>query len=111
MIFILDQFESHPGDGEALHAFCHERYVPGAIARGMTLVHSLVSPPLWLDDGANRLFFLWSLADAEAFWAKNNLGRRDPDVHELWAELDCRVASRRRDTMADQTCFDVLARG
>jgi hypothetical protein len=111
MIFILDQLVSRPGDGEALHRLYHDRYVPGAARRGMVLLHSLVSPPLWLDDGANRLLFLWSLVDAAAVWRKNELGRRDPEVQGWWTEVDRLAASRRRDTLADPADFARLADG
>lgn len=110
MIYIRDELVSQPGVGEALHALYLETYVPGAILRGMELVHSLVSPPLWLDDGANLLLFLWRLPDADAVWRKNNLGRRDPEIHAWWATVDRLAASRRRDTLADPADFATLIR-
>jgi hypothetical protein len=111
MIFILDQLVSRDGEGEALHTLYRDEYIPGAEARGMKLVHRLVSPPLWLDDGANRLLFLWRLPDADGFWRKNNLGRRDPVVQGWWAKVDRLAASRRRDTLADPADFTRLADG
>jgi hypothetical protein len=109
VIYIVDQLVSHPGGGEALHAAYVARYVPGAEARGMELIKTLVSPPLWLDDGANLLMFLWRLPDTAAFWRKNNLGRRDPEVQGWWREIDQLAASRRRDTLADPADFATLA--
>ncbi|MES2290785.1 MAG: hypothetical protein V4530_13710 [Pseudomonadota bacterium] len=111
MIFILDQLQSLPGQGKALHDLCREVYLPAAAERGLTLVHSLVSPPLWLDDDSNMLFFLWSLPDAKAFWRKNELGRRDPAVHDWWAQVDRLTMSRDRRTLADPADFDRLAGG
>lgn len=111
MIFILDQFRSLPGQGKALHDLCREYYLPAAAKRGMTLVHSLVSPPLWLEDDSNMLCFLWRLPDAAAFWQKNELGRRSADVHQWWAEVDRLTLSRTRHTLADPVDFDRLADG
>jgi len=111
MIYLCDQLVSRTGEGEALHRLYREDYVPGAALRGMELVHSLVSPPLWLDDGANLLMFLWRLPDVEAFWRKNDLGRRDPAVRDWWAKVDRLAASRRRDTLADPGDFARLADG
>jgi hypothetical protein len=111
MIHLCDQIVSRIGEGESLHRLYLEDYVPGATARGMELVHGLVSPPLWLDDGANLLMFLWRLPDAEAFWRKNNLGRRDPAVRACWARIDRLAVSRRRDTLADPGDFARLAHG
>ncbi|MDB5673949.1 MAG: hypothetical protein JWM65_931 [Sphingomonas bacterium] len=111
MIFILDQLAALPGKGQALDGFYRERYAPGALARGMALVQHLVAPPLWLGEGENRLLYLWRLPDAAAFWRKNNLGRRDPEVHAIWAEIDAMVSSRQRDTLADPADFDALADG
>jgi hypothetical protein len=110
MIFILDELESLPGCGEALHDFCAAHYLPDAARRGLTLVHRLVSPPLWLDDGSNLIMLLWSLPDTKAFWRKNELGRRDPDVLAIWAGIDRLVRSRRRHTLADPADFAALAR-
>ena len=111
MIFILDELESLPGKGEALLALCEARYFPDARRRGLTLVHRLVSPPLWLDDDINRIVLLWSLPDAEAFWRKNNLGRRDTEVIAIWAEIDRHAGTRRRSTLADPADFARLANG
>ena len=109
MIFLLDQLVSSAGQGKSLHDLYLADYAPGATTRGMTLEQTLVSPPLWLTDGVNRLFFLWSLADTAAFWRKNNLGRRDPEVVATWARIDALCESRRRDTLADLMDFTALA--
>jgi hypothetical protein len=111
MIYLCDQLVSRIGGGEKLHRLYLEGYVPGATLRGMELVHELVSPPLWLDDGSNLLMFLWRLPDIDAFWRKNDLGRRDPVVQDWWATVDRLAASRRRDTLADPDAFARLADG
>jgi len=109
MIYILDQIIAQLGKGAALDALYRDQYVPGAQERGMELVMTLVSPPLWLDDGENRLLYLWRLPDAAAFWRKNNLGRRDPEVHAVWAAIDALASARQRDTLADPADFRALA--
>lgn len=111
MIYILDQITARIGKGAALDALYRERYAPGAGARGMELVLTLVSPPLWLDDGENKLLYLWRLPDAAAFWRKNNLGRRDPDVRATWTAIDALASKRQRDTLADPAEFATLIHG
>lgn len=62
-IFLVDELVAQPGQGEALLQAYRARYVPGAQARGLTLVHQLVSPLLWLSEQSNTLLFLLSAAD------------------------------------------------
>lgn len=109
LIQVVDELVSQPGRGAELHRLYISAYAPGAMARGMTLDRTMVSPPLWLDDGANRLLFLWTIADTAGFWRKNNLGRRNPQVTAIWARIDSLCASRRRDTFADPSDFARLA--
>ena len=109
MIVIRDELTARAGEGQALFDLYMADYAPGARQRGMTLTHTLVSPPLWLDDGVNILLFVWTLPDAPAFWRKNNLGRRDPEVRACWARIEALVVSRRRDTFADPADFAALA--
>jgi hypothetical protein len=109
MIFILDRIVSQPGQGQKLHDLYMAEYAPGARDRGMVLDRILVSPPLWLDDGVNRLLFLWRLPDTTAFWRKNELGRRDQAVRDVWARVDAIAAERQRDTLADPANFAILA--
>ena len=109
MIYILDQITAQIGKGEALDTLYRARYVPGAQERGMELAMTLVSPPLWRDDGENRLLYLWRLSDAAACWRKNNLGRRDPAVLAAWEAIDALASARQRDTLADPADFAALA--
>ncbi len=109
MIIIRDELTARPGQGQALFDLYMTAYAPGARERGLTLTHTLVSPPLWLEDGVNTLLFVWTLPDAVAFWRKNNLGRRAPAVRACWARIEALAVSRRRDTFADPADFAALA--
>lgn len=50
MIGILDQFEIKPSNLADLYVLIDDRYLVGAVARGMTLKSTWVSPPVALRD-------------------------------------------------------------
>ena len=96
-IFIVDQITSKPGAGHKLLDAYTQRYVPGGKERGMTLEHTWVAPPVWLEDGSNTLFFVWSVEGVAQVWASLVGPRRTSAAEEWWwkdaAEL---IASRER---------------
>ena len=65
-VYIVDQVTSKPGAGRAFLDAYMQRYAPGAKERGMTLEHTWVAPPVWLEDGSNTLFFVWSVKGVSA---------------------------------------------
>lgn len=99
-IYIMDELSAKPGKGPALLEAYLRHYVPGAEARGMTLVHKLIEPAFWLDQGSNRLVFLWSLPNAGAVWSKNFQSRENAEVQGFWwRDHETLIASRRRATL------------
>jgi hypothetical protein len=100
-IYILDQVTTRPGQGQAFLDAYMTRYAPGAEARGMTLVHSWVTPPLWLDDQPNTLFIVWSVKGAPAWWQMSFQSRRDPEVTAWWEEAQTMMISRHRSFLGD----------
>lgn len=95
MIVVQDRIDVAPADLPRLRTMLRERYLPGAAARGLTLIDELVSPPLQLQERPNTLWLRWSLADAGAFWAAR-YASGDPAVVAFWAELDTFVLARER---------------
>jgi hypothetical protein len=96
-VYVIDQVTPRPGMAQRFLAAYLERYAPGARARGMTLEHSWVAPPVWLDDGANTLTFVWSVRGAAGWWAMAATARQDPAVADWWwNEAAAMVASRQR---------------
>ena len=95
-IYILDQVTPKPGKAEAFLKAYMDRYAPGARARGMTLEHTWITPPMWLDSESNTLFIVWSLKGAGNWWAMNHMGRREKDVLDWWADADSMIESRKR---------------
>ena len=83
-IYILHEVRPKPGQAQRFLAAYLERYAPGARARGMTLVHTLVSPPLWLEDESNTLQFLWSVTGAAGVWGSYFASRSDESVERWW---------------------------
>lgn len=100
-VYVIDDLVAQPGQGEALRRAYLEHYVPGAQRRGMQLVHELVSPPYWLPDGSNRLFFVWTVPGPGGAWAMKHAGRQDPAVVAWWTESAPKLlASRSRSICA-----------
>ena len=109
-VFVIDDLTAKPGQGEALRRAYLERYAPGAVRRGMRLVHQLVSPPYWLPDGSNRLLFIWALAGPGGAWAMKHAGRQDPELIAWWTDEAPRlVASRTRAICAEAADLAELA--
>ena len=101
-VFVIDDLIAKPGRGEALLRAYALRYAPGARARGMTLVHQLVSPPYWLPDGSNRLLFVWSVPGPASVWQMKHMGRQDPELVAWWnIEAPQLLASRTRAICAE----------
>ena len=95
-VFIVDEFVSAPGKGRELLDAYRARYAPGAIARGMQPGFTIVSPPVWLDDQANRLLISWTVSGAGGWWGQAIQSRGDPAIAEFWASVAPLVASRSR---------------
>lgn len=108
LVFVVDDVVAKPGLGEAFLAAYLSRYAPGARARGMTLVHRLVSPAYWLPDGSNRLLFVWTVPGAAGAWAMKHAGRQDAALAAWWHEEAPRwIETRSRSILAEA---DDLAR-
>jgi hypothetical protein len=86
-VYIIDELVSAPGKGQELLAAYQARYIPGAQARGMVLERILVSPPVWLDEGSNRLTISWTVDGAGGWWGQAVQSRYDPTVGAFWAEI------------------------
>lgn len=109
-VYVVDDITTRPGAGEACLEAYMRRYAPGAQARGLTLRHRLVSPPLWLPDASNRLLFVWTAQGAAGVWASKFAGRTDPALAEWWErEAEALIESRTRAVYADPD--DVAALG
>jgi hypothetical protein len=100
-IYILDQVTPKPGQAEAFLAAYMEKYAPAARARGMTLVHRWVAPPMWLKEQSNTLFIIWTVQGARAWWQMSFLGRRDPAVSGFWEEIEPMIEKRHRSFLSD----------
>jgi hypothetical protein len=108
-IYILDEVTTKPGQGEAFLAAYMEKYAPGARARGMTLVHRWVSPPLWLKEQSNTVYVIWSVHGANGWWGMSFLGRGDPAVAAWWADAEEMIVCRKRRFLSDVGDMDSLA--
>ena len=95
-VYIIDEFVAAPGKGQELLAAYKDRYMPAAHARGMVLERIIVSPPMWLEDGSNRLTISWTVEGAGGWWGQAIQSRYDPGVAEFWPSIAPLLVSRNR---------------
>lgn len=98
-IIVQDRIECAPADLPRLRTLVAERYLPGAAARGLTLVDEQVTPPLALADQPITLWLRWSLPDVGAFWGARAQSKA-PEVVAFWSEVDDFATRERRYLMA-----------
>jgi hypothetical protein len=99
-IFILDRLKVRPGALQTCRALFQERYLPGALERGMQLAGSWTTPPLELPDSETELLLLWSLPALDAFWNMRGRASADPEVPAFWEDVDMLVSQRERSFLA-----------
>ena len=101
MIGILDQIEIDADKLPALQQLITERYLPGAIARGMKLARSWVSPPLALMNDPMTLWVLWEVAHVGEWWGMRVRAAADPTLPVYWADVDKLCKKRDRHYLVD----------
>jgi hypothetical protein len=101
-VFIVDSITAMPGQARAVLDAYMSAYVPGATKRGMTLLHSWVSPPLPLKgDRANTLTFIWSVPGISGWWQMRLGAAFDPSVEAFWSALAPLILERSRNFRDD----------
>tara|TARA_R110000823_G_scaffold119998_14_gene244476 strand:- start:9671 stop:10729 length:1059 start_codon:yes stop_codon:yes gene_type:complete len=95
VITVQDRIVVHAGDLALLRTLLRERYLPGAEARGLTLVGTGVSPPVLAANAPVTLWLRWQIADVGAWWAMRAQSGT-PEVVAFWAEVDGFCLERER---------------
>ncbi|MCB1630230.1 MAG: Dabb family protein [Pseudomonadales bacterium] len=95
MITLQDRIEVPAHALAQLRALVHQSYLPGALARAMTLGDESVSPPLRLTHGDATLWLRWTLPDLGAWWAMR-VAAGDPAVAAFWTQIDAIASARER---------------
>jgi len=109
-IWIVDEVETKPGMGKAFLDAYMADYAPGNAARGLTLVHTMIEPAMWLDDAPNRLLLIWQADHAGAVWGAKHQARGDAAVGRWWNEqAPPFILSRRRGTYAPADALEALS--
>nr|WP_116332097.1 hypothetical protein [Cupriavidus taiwanensis] len=101
MIHVLDEIVLAPGHLPTVLDLLESRYLPGGAARGLTLLHRWISPPVALPDAPNTLWLLWQVADAPGYYAMR-AGIDGPAI-AFWSTVGSLCESRRRHVMAAAT--------
>jgi hypothetical protein len=99
-VYALDEVELRPGMLAPFRDALAREYQPLAEARGMTLLHTWVTPPIELAAGGTRVVLVWQLAGVEGFWRMR--AQSDPGPLDAWWRSCERFAvSRTRRFAAD----------
>jgi hypothetical protein len=96
-VFIVDTLTALPGKAdEVLNRYLAD-YAPEAEARGMSLRHRWLSPPVGLGPAAsNTLTFVWSVEGVAGWWRARLAAVTDPAVAGFWAGVAPLLADRSR---------------
>lgn len=109
-IWIIDEIVVRPGRGPDFLQCYLENYAPGAVSRGMTLVHQMVEPAMWLDDEPNRILLIWAVPDAGTMWMGKHVARMTADVTTFWEDTAPPfIISRKRSITAEADQLEALA--
>jgi hypothetical protein len=95
-VHVLDELTVRAGRLDAVLARIDRDYLPGATARGMTLVGVWRTPPVELHEDASQIVVLWSLPDVSAWWAMRRAAGADTGVSAFWASIADDVVARSR---------------
>jgi hypothetical protein len=107
-VYVVDRVVTKPGRAREFVDTYLAEYAPGAVERGMTLQHVLVSPPVWLSDASNTVTVTWMLPGAQAWWEMTWQGRPDRALGAWWDKIDELVVERSRSVAAAADDVDGL---
>jgi len=95
-ILVIDEVWPLTGMVETYRDAYLADYAPAARRRGMTLEAVLLTPPLVLAEGGNRLTFVWSIPDASGFWP---VRFADEDTKHAWWDRSAAMTHRQERTL------------
>lgn len=109
-MYIIDQILCKQGDGSRFLRYYMDNYAPGAKDRGMTLEHTIVSPPVWAAEVPNTLIIIWSVQPGAMGWGgMASKSRWNPEIPKFWKKVDGMVQSRHHYISADESALEDLA--
>lgn len=100
-VHIIDRVEVRPGRGQEFVDAYLADYVPRAEARGLTLDHLLVSPPVWIDGEPNVVTAVWSTDGPAGWWKAAVAARYDPESGGWWERMAPLIVDRTRSSAAE----------
>jgi hypothetical protein len=103
VIHLVDTLVAKPGRVDELRDLLLRRYLPGARARGMSLLSEWVAPGVEPDAQAREWVLLWGVADVAAWWSMRAQAGSDPQVESFWRDADLWLERRRRRMLAPRS--------
>ena len=107
-VYVIDRVEVRPGHGQKFVEAYLAEYVPGAQARGLTLDHVLVSPPVFIAGEPTVVTAIWSAEGPTGWWKAAIAGRYDPEPADWWARTGHLIVGRTRSSAAEATDIRAL---
>ena len=107
-IYVLDELELYPGKLDAFRTALSREYLPGAEQRGMTLLHTWVTPPVEMDEIPVRVILVWRLEGVPGFWTMRSQNAT-PEIAAWWERCQDFVESRTRRFAAEAEALPGLA--
>jgi hypothetical protein len=107
-IYILDQVTPKPGRAQEFHKAYMEGYAPRAKARGMKLEFSWITPPMWLENNANTIYFVWSVKSLTDLWRAQMQSRLDMSLPDWWRGTEPMIEYRCRNFLAAVSDIEAL---
>ena len=93
---LVDRVVVRPGRREEFLRGFHQRYLPGARARGLTLVSVVAVPPEEIEAQPTELTIVWTLPDYRAFFPMRGQAGADPSVAAFWEWCNGLIERRER---------------
>jgi len=94
-VFVLDELRLKPGMLTPFLEAMESRYRPEAEARGQTLIHTWVTPPISTEGIAISVLLVWQLEGVPGFWRMRSQNST-AEVAAWWSDCEMFIESRTR---------------
>ena len=107
-VYLIDELEIREGLLDEFLAAFRERYLPDAVARGMELRHTWVTPPEGPPGANPSVMLVWGLEGIPGFWRMRSQNGA-PEIAAWWRECDRYCVTRTRRFAVDCDAREAFA--
>lgn len=110
-VYLIDEIELRPDVTDEFLAAFRADYLPGAVDRGMQLLHTWVTPPERPAEMGATVLFVWVLEGVPGFWRMRSQNAA-PEVAAWWRKCESYCVRRtRRFAVTPESQADFAAAG